>query len=178
MTRHLNISPLHRRDHARATTPRGTCTAAEGLDAETFRGFQLAGELFLLTSFFIEPNVYASAERVRGSRRKGTTAPLWAGQPGGGQPRERGPFREYWPFRRPRTGRRHFHASATRRSGDLHLLSPGLVSGSSCGLENAPPSCFEGSRGTSVTTLGRTPVAKSSLAPLKGITSEESGSEK
>src|ERR1035441_6129884 len=52
MTRHLNISPLHRRDHARATTPRGTCTAAEGLDAETFRGFQLAGELFLLTSFF------------------------------------------------------------------------------------------------------------------------------
>ena len=42
-------------DHARATTPRGTCTAAEGLDAETFRGFQLAGELFLLTSFFIEP---------------------------------------------------------------------------------------------------------------------------
>src|ERR1700680_3211961 len=34
----LNISPLHRRDHARATTPRGTCTAAEGLDAETFRG--------------------------------------------------------------------------------------------------------------------------------------------
>jgi hypothetical protein len=26
-----------------------------GLDAETFRGFQLAGELFLLTSFFIEP---------------------------------------------------------------------------------------------------------------------------
>ena len=41
--------------HARATTPRGTCTAAGGLDAETLRGFQLAGELFLLTSFFIEP---------------------------------------------------------------------------------------------------------------------------
>ncbi len=37
------------------TTPRGTCTAAGGLDAETFRGFQFAGELFLLTSFFIEP---------------------------------------------------------------------------------------------------------------------------
>jgi hypothetical protein len=35
--------------------PRATCTAAEGLDAETFRGFQLAGQLFLLTSFFIEP---------------------------------------------------------------------------------------------------------------------------
>jgi len=30
-------------------------TATEGLDAATFRGFQLAGELFLLTSFFIEP---------------------------------------------------------------------------------------------------------------------------
>jgi hypothetical protein len=41
--------------HARATSPRGTCTAAGGLDAETLRGFQLAGELFLLTSFFIEP---------------------------------------------------------------------------------------------------------------------------
>ena len=42
------------RGNARATTPRGTCTAEEGLDAETFCGFQLAGELFLLTSFFIE----------------------------------------------------------------------------------------------------------------------------
>jgi hypothetical protein len=28
-----------------------------GLDAETFCGAQFAGELFLLTSFFIEPNV-------------------------------------------------------------------------------------------------------------------------
>src|ERR1700693_5571924 len=42
-------------NHARATTPRGTCTATGGLDAENFCGFQLAGELFLLTSFFIEP---------------------------------------------------------------------------------------------------------------------------
>ena len=44
-----------RPDHARAATPRGACTAAEGLDAETFRGFPLVGDLFLLTSFFIEP---------------------------------------------------------------------------------------------------------------------------
>jgi hypothetical protein len=29
--------------------------SGRGLDAETFRGAQLAGELFLLTSFFIEP---------------------------------------------------------------------------------------------------------------------------
>jgi hypothetical protein len=36
---------------------KGTCTAEEGLDAKTFRGFQLAGELFLLTSFFIEPEL-------------------------------------------------------------------------------------------------------------------------
>jgi hypothetical protein len=43
------------------TTPRGTCTAAEGLDAKTFRGFHLAGELFLLTSFFIEPEGRTSA---------------------------------------------------------------------------------------------------------------------
>ena len=40
---------------------KGTCTAEEGLDAETFRGFQLAGELFLLTSFFIEPEGPQSA---------------------------------------------------------------------------------------------------------------------
>jgi len=53
-SKHLATS---RPDHARATTPRGTCIAAEGLDAETFRGFQLAGELFLLTSFFIEPEL-------------------------------------------------------------------------------------------------------------------------
>jgi len=32
-----------------------------GLDAETFCGAQLAGELFLLTSFFIEPNVNEKA---------------------------------------------------------------------------------------------------------------------
>ena len=52
-SKHLAVSQP---DHARATTPRGTCTATGGLDAETFRGFQLARELFLLTSFFIEPN--------------------------------------------------------------------------------------------------------------------------
>jgi hypothetical protein len=36
-----------------------------GLDAETFRGFQLAGELFLLTSFFIEPKDLPGSENVR-----------------------------------------------------------------------------------------------------------------
>jgi hypothetical protein len=51
-SKHLAVFQPH---HARATTPRGTCTAAGGLDAETLRGFQLAGELFSLTSFFIEP---------------------------------------------------------------------------------------------------------------------------
>ena len=54
----MTTASLHlassRPDRARATTPRGACTAAEGLDAETFRGFPLAGDLFLLTSFFIE----------------------------------------------------------------------------------------------------------------------------
>src|SRR5579862_1911205 len=64
MTRHLNISPLLRQGHARATTPRGTCAAAVGLDVETFRGFQLAGELFLLTSSFIEPT---GGDGTRGS---------------------------------------------------------------------------------------------------------------
>jgi hypothetical protein len=49
-------------DHASATTPRGTCTATGGLDAETFCGFQLARELFLLTSFFIEPEVQRQFE--------------------------------------------------------------------------------------------------------------------
>src|SRR6266853_3253983 len=46
-SKHLAVFQPH---HARATTPRGTCTAAGGLDAETLRGFQLAGELFSLTS--------------------------------------------------------------------------------------------------------------------------------
>jgi hypothetical protein len=47
-----------RQNHARATTPRGTRTSGRGLDVETFRGFQLARELFLLTSSFIEPQGY------------------------------------------------------------------------------------------------------------------------
>ena len=45
-----------RHNHARATTPRCTRTAGGGLDVETFRGFQLVRDLFLLTSFFIEPH--------------------------------------------------------------------------------------------------------------------------
>src|ERR1700688_1099573 len=36
-------------------TPRGSCTATGGWMPETFCGFQLVGEVFLLTSFFIEP---------------------------------------------------------------------------------------------------------------------------
>ncbi len=62
---HLNIAPLHGRNTHALTTPRATCTAAGGLDAETFRGLHLTGELFLLTSFFIEPNAHPSAETVR-----------------------------------------------------------------------------------------------------------------
>jgi hypothetical protein len=61
-SKHLLASQPER---ARATKPRGICTAAEGLDAETFRGFQLAGELFLLTSFFIEPEAHRQAEILR-----------------------------------------------------------------------------------------------------------------
>jgi len=52
MTRHLNISPLHRPDHARAPTPRSTCTAAEGLDAETFSRLPSRGEAFSLDILF------------------------------------------------------------------------------------------------------------------------------
>jgi len=45
-----------RPEHARANyASRHLHSGKGGLDAETFRGFQLAGELFLLTSFFIEP---------------------------------------------------------------------------------------------------------------------------
>jgi hypothetical protein len=61
-----------RPDHARATTLRGACTAAEGLDAETFRGFPLAGDLFLLTSFFIERiSVDVSHARSRPGNQNG-----------------------------------------------------------------------------------------------------------
>src|ERR1700735_4599044 len=72
-SKHLATS---RPEHARATTPRGTCTAAEGLDAETFRGFQLAGEIFLLTSLFIEPNMHSRLENLRGSDVGGPRQPL------------------------------------------------------------------------------------------------------
>jgi hypothetical protein len=41
--------------------------SGRGLDAETFGGAQLAGELFLLTSLFIEPEMHDSAERRRES---------------------------------------------------------------------------------------------------------------
>src|ERR1019366_3028287 len=52
----------HYRGRPRGAKPRTRLLRLEapaqrqgGLDAETFRGFRLAGELFLLTSFFIEP---------------------------------------------------------------------------------------------------------------------------
>jgi hypothetical protein len=47
-----------------------------GLDAETFCGAQFAGELFLLTSFFIEPNVHGSTETRRVSLSKGGAEPI------------------------------------------------------------------------------------------------------
>src|ERR1700681_4911387 len=62
---HLAVFQPH---HARATTPQGACTAAGGLDAETLRGFQLAGKLFSLTSFFIEPKGAAFARMVASIR--------------------------------------------------------------------------------------------------------------
>ena len=43
---------LHRRDHARATTPRGTCTAARGLDVETFSRLPTRGRAFSLDILF------------------------------------------------------------------------------------------------------------------------------
>ena len=64
-----------RPDHARATTLRGACTAAEGLDAETFRGFPLAGDLFLLTSFFIE-RISVDVLHVRSELGEQNSAPL------------------------------------------------------------------------------------------------------
>jgi hypothetical protein len=65
MALHLNISPFHGQDHARLRLE--DPHSGRGLDVETFRGFQLAGALFLLTSFFIEPNVRRSAETLRKS---------------------------------------------------------------------------------------------------------------
>ena len=58
MARASNHRAASRRNTHALTTPRATCTAAEGLDAENFCGPQLAGELFLLTSSFIEPKGY------------------------------------------------------------------------------------------------------------------------
>src|ERR1019366_10584982 len=98
-SKHLATS---RPERARATTPRGTCTAAEGLDAETFRGFQLAGELFLLTSFFIEPTVHSLHERLRNFVEKAPASRF--GQVSGTMLRlpESTAFRQYGPFRAAR----------------------------------------------------------------------------
>jgi hypothetical protein len=49
-----------------------------GLDAKSFRGFQLAGELFLLTSFFIEPESHSEPEIVRILPE---CSVVWASQP-------------------------------------------------------------------------------------------------
>ena len=144
-SKHLAVSQP---DHAPATTPRATCSATGGLDAQTFRGFQLAGELFLLTSFFIKPNVHASAERVRGSRRKGTTAPLWAGKPGGGQPRERGSFRGYWPFRAHgycATVNQKAEKFALNKLGSANVPTSRPFSGDARWHQMAPPENFEDS---------------------------------
>ena len=68
MARASNHRAASRRNTHALTTPRATCTPAGGLDAETFCGLQLAGELFLLTSFFIEPEVYdAGVQRIAGA---------------------------------------------------------------------------------------------------------------
>ena len=89
-------------DHAPATTPRGTCTATGGLDAETFRGFQLAGELFLLTSFFIEPKARPSQESLRKLTRTSVGEAFGASSPALSARREYpyyasiGHFEGYW----------------------------------------------------------------------------------
>jgi hypothetical protein len=46
MTRHLNISPLTGKTMHTLLRLEAPATATEGLDAETFRGFQLAGNFF------------------------------------------------------------------------------------------------------------------------------------
>ena len=76
MTRHLNISPA--RPRTRYYASRHLHSGRVGLDAETFRGFQLAGELFLLTSFFIEPKLQPSQESVRKVTPSTAGVPFWA----------------------------------------------------------------------------------------------------
>ena len=48
MTRHLNISPPHRRDHAHATTPQGTCNSGRGAGGRNFSRLSARGEAFSL----------------------------------------------------------------------------------------------------------------------------------
>jgi hypothetical protein len=98
-SKHLAVFQPH---HARATTPRGTCTAAGGLDAETLRGFQLAGELFSLTSFFIEPKARPSQESLRKLTRTSVGEAFGASSPALSARRECpyyasiGRFDKYW----------------------------------------------------------------------------------
>jgi hypothetical protein len=49
----------------------GTCTAAGGLDTETFCGFELAEKLFLLTSSFIVAGRYSQADKAETRHRGG-----------------------------------------------------------------------------------------------------------
>jgi hypothetical protein len=64
--KHLAISARLRTRY----TPQGNYTEKRGLDAKTFYASSSRGELFLLTSFFIEPNVHGSGESVRGPSPK------------------------------------------------------------------------------------------------------------
>ena len=70
MTRHLNISPFTGETTHALLRLEAPAQRQGGWMSK--RGFQLAGELFLLTSFFIEPEVYGSAKSfLFGSADKG-----------------------------------------------------------------------------------------------------------
>jgi hypothetical protein len=56
MTRHLTILPLHRRDHAHATTPRGTCNSDRGAGCRNFSRLPARGGAFSLDILFYRTN--------------------------------------------------------------------------------------------------------------------------
>jgi hypothetical protein len=86
-SKHLAVSQP---EHARATTPRGACIAAGGLDAETFRGFQPRGRAFSLDILFY---------RTESAHVGGETEKPWlegAGESGCGEGAAR-PVPEFYP---------------------------------------------------------------------------------
>jgi hypothetical protein len=89
---------LLRRQHAGMSTRDFVALpATQELLTDKTAANEIAGKLFLLTSFFIEPDVLPWQESLRKLTPMGATGTSWASQPNSSR-RGRGVFRKYWPI--------------------------------------------------------------------------------